>query len=112
MSKHQTLPKELLSQRALVFKALSNPHRLQIFLEIARCAPGDVHCHTTENEYINCQQQFAEQLKLAPSTISHHFKELRQANLIIMRREGKTILVRINDQAIQEIRDLFDGELG
>ena len=70
------------------FKALSNENRLAIFEQIRRgcgrgMAPGD-------NRPAICK--VASTVSVAPSTISHHIKELRRARLITCERRGQTIL--------------------
>lgn len=92
-----------------MFKALSNPNRLRILLELAHCSvsQGSFSTSIGIDQVENCQQEFARQLGLAPSTISHHFKELRQAGLLNMRREGKNLLVWVDTEAIEAIKTLF-----
>ncbi|MEJ2694999.1 MAG: metalloregulator ArsR/SmtB family transcription factor, partial [Candidatus Thiodiazotropha sp.] len=61
---------------AEMFKALGNDHRLEIFHRLAGCCDlGDV------GYYVG---QLGEGLNIAPSTLSHHLKELHRAGLIEM----------------------------
>lgn len=99
-------PSEL-ERFAQMFKALSNPHRLRILLELSRCAPPEGHFETDVEQVESCQQEFANCLGLAPSTISHHFKELRQAGLLRMRREGKRVIVGIDKESLAFIRRIL-----
>lgn len=92
---------------AQMFKAMANPHRLKILLELASCATSEGGFETDEDQVENCQQEFASDLGLAPSTVSHHFKELRQAGLLKMRRHGKTVYVWIDKEALESIRQLL-----
>ena len=93
---------------ANIFKALSNPNRLRIFLELTHCSADGSFCASVGiDEMVNCQQQFAKKLGLAPSTISHHFKELRQAGLLKMRKEGKNMIVEMDTQVVDSLRNLF-----
>jgi ArsR family transcriptional regulator, arsenate/arsenite/antimonite-responsive transcriptional repressor len=104
----QEITTEDLERFAGMFKALSNPHRLKILLELSRCAnPGGLF-ETTEDQVQNCQQEFAADLGLAPSTISHHFKELRQAGLLAMRREGKIVKVWVDNDALASLRRFLE----
>jgi ArsR family transcriptional regulator, arsenate/arsenite/antimonite-responsive transcriptional repressor len=90
---------------ATIFKALSNPNRLRIFLELTHCSADSSFCTSVGiDEMVNCQQQFAKKLGLAPSTISHHFKELRQAGLLKMRKEGKNMIVEVDTQLIDLLK--------
>lgn len=101
-----TLTEKELEEAARMFKALSNPHRLRIFKELSSCLAGQVVSEPSE-EFQNCQQKFAENLGLAPSTVSHHFKELRQASLIHMKREGKNVLFWVDDKASETLQSLL-----
>lgn len=103
------MPDATMQDRAQQFKALSNPHRLRIFMSMCGCMePGSV-AETDAEQFENCQREFAEQLGLAPSTVSHHFKELRNSGLIHMRREGKKVFVWIDGDAVKELRSVLGG---
>ena len=90
-----------------IFKALSNPNRLRILLELSQCGGPQGQLSTTLDQVENCQREFAVSLGLAPSTISHHFKELRQAGLLNVWREGKNMVVRVDTQVLASVRSLF-----
>jgi len=92
-----------------IFKALSNPSRLKIVLELINCSVCESRISTPIriDQVENCQQEFARHLGLAPSTISHHFKELRQAGLLKTRREGKNLIVNVNTDLIDTLKTLF-----
>jgi ArsR family transcriptional regulator len=111
MSNQETINPEQwqVEKFANIFKALSNPNRLRILLELTHCSVngGGFSASVAMDEVENCQQEFAKKLGLAPSTISHHFKELRQAGLLKIRREGKKLVVWVDAQAINSIKDLF-----
>jgi ArsR family transcriptional regulator len=66
-----------LEQRAALFKALADPHRLEILSILGR----DVRC--------NCHLQ--DLLDLAPNLLSYHLKILREAGLIVGERRGRWI---------------------
>lgn len=89
-----------------MFKALANPHRLSIYRGLSACWSEQVARRSAE-EYQNCQCYYADKLGLAPSTICHHFKELRSAGLIHMRRDGKDMLCWIDRDAAGELRALL-----
>ncbi len=92
--------------RADMFKALGNPHRLAIFQRLTSCcAPGTVSemnaaMHFTVGE-------IGEELDIAPSTISHHLKELFRAGLIETRRNGKTIECWIEPKVLEQLAGFF-----
>lgn len=107
MSKYEFSPSDAEVQRiAAMFKALSNPHRLRIYTTMANCCQGDVFTQP-EDEAQNCQRQYAEDLGLAPSTVSHHFKELRQAGLIHVERKGKNVSFWVDQEAAKLMKDFM-----
>ena len=95
-----------LQQMARMFKALANPHRLRIFRDLAACVCG---VSKSPEEFRNCQCGFAERYGLAPSTVSHHFKELREAGLIHMTREAKSVVVTVDREAAGKLSHLLNG---
>ncbi|MEH6456939.1 MAG: metalloregulator ArsR/SmtB family transcription factor [Cocleimonas sp.] len=94
---------------AEMFKALGNPHRLAIFQRLTSCcAPGticevDAAMHFTVGE-------IGEDLDIAPSTISHHLKELFRAGLIKTRRNGKNIECWIEPKTLEQLSGFFTLE--
>ena len=111
MSKSPTettpVPDGELEQLARMFKALANPHRLRIYRELASCVCGAVA--KSPEEFRNCQCGFAERLGLAPSTVSHHFKELREAGLVHMKREAKSVFFWVDQEAARKLRHMLNG---
>jgi len=111
MSNYQDLN---LVKFAKMFKALSNPNRLQIFMRlISCCQPGipseiktDINCDI-ESTGCACVGELGEDLGIVPSTISHHIKELRQAGLIRMERRGQKMECWIDPDAMKALKDFF-----
>ena len=91
---------------AAIFKALGNPHRLQIFDILANCCQPGTECDTGIFSHC-CVSDLDSQLDIAASTLSHHLKELHQAGLIDMRREGKQVLCSINTETLKVLSDTF-----
>jgi ArsR family transcriptional regulator len=95
---------------AEMFKALSNPHRLKIFLRLASCCqPGTATSIDTnmESEGCACVGELGQDLGIVPSTISHHIKELRQAGLIRMERRGQKIECRVDPETVAALKGFF-----
>jgi DNA-binding transcriptional ArsR family regulator len=80
-----------------VFHALSNPNRLQLFLNLLEesrldLAKGRVHdCFLT---------QLLDNLHIGAPTVSHHVKELADAGLIQTQREGKQLICSVDPDGL------------
>lgn len=99
------------ARAARVFKALSNPHRLTIFLHLVNCL-GVGTCRDTSDEGIQqCQLDQARDLGLAPSTVSSHYKELRESGLIRMERRGKSVRCWVDPQTLELARSVLGAAL-
>lgn len=103
-----------LSNYVKIFKALSNEQRLKIFLMIygqstEGCAAGAVFpseqkaCCPMEKAFT----RVCDCLDLSRSTISHHFKELQNANLITCERDGQMFRCRVNEETITFLKDFL-----
>ena len=79
-----------------MFKALSNPHRLALFNRLSTCCPPGTSC--------------LEGLEIAPSTLSHHLKELNRAGLVQMQRRGKTVECWVDRAVLEELSDFFSTD--
>ncbi len=95
-------------QLAEIFKALGNPHRLAVFLRLATCCPPGTRSFS-DPQARRFVGQLGEEIEVAPSTVSHHIKELRQSGLITVERKGKNIACWINDEALSRLTNLFIG---
>jgi len=101
---------ENIEKFAEMFKALSNPNRLKIFLRlISCCQPGTVTSinPNTGAEGCACVGELGQDLGIMPSTISHHIKELRQAGLIRMERRGQKIECSIDPATRTALQEFF-----
>ena len=90
-----------LQRLAKAFKALSNPNRLRIYTEIlkqdtARLEAG-CGCFITD---------VVRSLRIGAPTISHHVKELVNAELITVERQGKFLVCKVNPKTAALVRDL------
>lgn len=86
---------------AKIMKALSNEHRLSLYLEIAQQQEKDYEDHAcVVSDIMGC-------FKLSPPTISHHLKELSNADLITTERRGRYLVARINRATIGEVESVL-----
>ncbi len=88
---------------AKVLKALSNEHRLRLYLEIAKHEQSnfeDPECNISD---------IVELFKLSRPTISHHLKELANADLITTERRGKYLIATINKKLLEEVNAVLSG---
>lgn len=91
---------------ATLFKALSNPNRLMIFQRLLDCCPAGTVCSTDAINSV-CIGELGEELAVAPSTLSHHIKELQTAGLIKTRRRGKNIDCFVDTDKVALLKDFF-----
>lgn len=94
--------------RARMFKALANPHRLALFRRLSTCcAPGTV-C-SPEEVWRHTVGELGEGLDIAPSTLSHHLKELNQAGLVRMQRRGKNVECWVEPATLEALAAFITG---
>lgn len=88
---------------AKIFKALSNENRLEIYKEISKLENVDYEqkCECSISDILSC-------LKIGAPTISHHLKELANANLITTEKNGKFLMAHINKDTLEKIRGFID----
>ncbi|NQT22750.1 MAG: winged helix-turn-helix transcriptional regulator [Candidatus Omnitrophica bacterium] len=109
-----------LSNYANIFKALSNEQRLKIFLMIYEqcCKPEESQvgskfeakggwCCPAAGSLEKAFTKVCDCMNLSRSTISHHFKELQNAGLIICEREGRTFRCSVNGEVVNAIKELL-----
>jgi ArsR family transcriptional regulator, arsenate/arsenite/antimonite-responsive transcriptional repressor len=104
MSKYRVLSN---AQYADIFKALSNPHRLKIFMRLAGCGPDSGLC-CTDDTARECVGDLGCNLGIAPSTVSHHLKELYRAGLIKTSRQGQRIECHIDPATLEALVQFFN----
>jgi DNA-binding transcriptional ArsR family regulator len=94
-----------------MFKALSNPNRLIIFSRlISCCTPGTV-C-SADAGMRACVGELGQDIGIAPSTVSHHIKELRRAGLIRMKRRGRKVECWIDPDTLRDLAEFFSKPAG
>jgi ArsR family transcriptional regulator len=70
-------------QLELIAKALAEPRRVEILRQIGRC--DGTQCSALQ-----------EAQKVTPATLSHHIKELENAGLVTIARQGKFMHLTLN----------------
>ncbi|MDH5547841.1 MAG: metalloregulator ArsR/SmtB family transcription factor [Gammaproteobacteria bacterium] len=102
MSNYETNPQ----QTAEMFKALSNPHRLQLFRRLMSCCEPGTRC-STEEAVRYCVSELGQGVDISPSTLSHHLKELNRAGLVHMERKGKFVECWVEPAVLQHLSTFF-----
>lgn len=103
MSKYLTNNPQAISDAC---KALANPNRVQIFLQLLRCCEPGTVCDTREISRC-CVGKLGEDLDIAASTLSHHIKELARAGLINTQRKGQHVECWVNLDVVSGLADFF-----
>ena len=85
-----------------IMKALSNPNRFELFMEILK---KNQSSYEGEECFV---YDIMEKFKIGAPTISHHLKELSNADLITTERKGKLLVARINKQTLKEFSDVIN----
>ncbi|MBX4265634.1 ArsR/SmtB family transcription factor [Clostridium estertheticum] len=83
---------------AKIFKALSNENRLEIYLQIVK---SNEQSFSTQDECFIID--IISKLSIGAPTISHHLKELSNAELIFTEKRGKFLIAKINEELIEEV---------
>jgi ArsR family transcriptional regulator, arsenate/arsenite/antimonite-responsive transcriptional repressor len=99
--KKQMDPKKM----ARVMKALSNPNRLELYLEILKKCEASFETECGECFVSDIMDSF----NIGAPTISHHLKELADADLITTERKGKFLVARINDDTIGQVGSILSA---
>ncbi len=97
-----------IQQQAEIFKALSNPHRLALFSRLMNCCVPGTKCNADDAVKFFVGE-LGEGLNIAPSTLSHHLKELNRAGLVSMERRGKNIECWLEPATLNELAEFFSN---
>lgn len=89
-----------LDKLSRAFKALSNPNRLAIYLEVLR---------QYQTEMKSCGlAHLIDSLDIGAPTISHHTKELVDAGLISVQREGRFLRCTLDEDMRARLATFFN----
>jgi ArsR family transcriptional regulator len=86
---------------AKIMRALANEHRLALYLGIAQNEESGFEVPTCNISEI------VKAFTLTASTISHHLKELTNADLIVTERQGKYLVARVNRNTLADVQQLL-----
>lgn len=108
MSKYRTV-----EDVARAVAAIGSPVRLRLLLELASCcAPGagcgSGGCCTPTDAEESCVGRIAEAVHVAPSTVSHHIKELRDAGVIWCLKQGRRVCCGIDAEMLAAVREVVE----
>lgn len=92
-----------------MFQALANPHRLALFHRLSSCCTPGTACSQDDalRQHVG---ELGEGLAIAPSTLSHHLKELNRAGLIQMQRRGKHVECWVEQATLDELAAFLLGK--
>jgi len=85
-----------------MFKALGNPNRFKLFTEVLRSGESSF-----ENRHECALSTLMERLNIGAPTVSHHLKELVNAELLETERRGKFVTCRIRAGALDLLEQFF-----
>ena len=77
-------------QMEMIAKALAEPRRMDILRQIGACDGSAASCSALQ-----------EAQKITPATLSHHIKELINAGLVDVAREGKFMRLSLNRPVLE-----------
>lgn len=93
-----------LKKLAKIMKYISNRNRLEIYLEIAKKKKSNFRSSGDEEFFI---YDIMSKFRIGAPTISHHLKELENADLITTERKGKFLAAKANQKTIQEVKIFY-----
>lgn len=85
-----------------IMKALSNQNRFELFLEIAKRNQSSFE---GEECFV---YDIMDKFNIGAPTVSHHLKELANADLITTERKGKLLVAKINENTMTEFSEILN----
>ena len=89
------------------FRALGHPHRIAIVKELRKRALSCCEAERAEDcalDPASCNVgTLADAIPCAPSTLSHHLKELERSGIIERVREGRQLFCRLNQEILVQL---------
>jgi ArsR family transcriptional regulator, arsenate/arsenite/antimonite-responsive transcriptional repressor len=94
-----------LEKFARAFKALAHPHRLTIFLRLAKCCES-CDCSPEDCSRL-CVGELGKGLGIGQPTVSHHLKELARAGLVSTKKCGQSTECWITETTLDDFSRFF-----
>ena len=98
------MPKEDVDRLAKMFRALGNPHRLRLFLNLLDESKLDLAKGRLHDCFL---AKLLAGIDLGAATVSHHVKELSDAGLITTEREGKQLTCSVDPKGLEQLRNVL-----
>ena len=86
-----------------IFKALSCEQRVKLLQLLKDWEGLDACCDGVLKAFTKASVE----LKISRSTLSHHFKELENAGLILCERNGQSMTCKVNDAVLREVQSFM-----
>lgn len=100
-----------MEQKLKIFKALSNETRFLIFKNVFTggytCSLDKKQPSVKVNPIATCVSTVAEHFNFSLPTVSRHLKELKDADIITMKKIGNKIYIEPNIETIREMAGCF-----
>jgi len=80
------------SSAVVALSALAQENRLDVFRLLVQAGPGGL-----------AAGDVADRLEIAPATLSFHLAQLRQAGLLSMRRDGRSLIYSANYEGMNAL---------
>jgi DNA-binding transcriptional ArsR family regulator len=100
------VPKDDVDRLARMFRALGNPHRLRLFMNLLEESKLDLAKGRSHDCFL---VKLLSGIDLGAATVSHHVKELSDAGLIQTEREGKQLICSVDPKGFAQLRDALSN---
>jgi len=91
------------SDLAKVFRALGCEQRVRMIQLLREWEGVDTCC----GGILKAFTRMADEIEVSRSTLSHHFKELENAGLIVCERQGQSMQCKVNERLLADVKDFL-----